>query len=122
ALRRAGHGRAARVACRGGLWPGRGCVRRRCRGARRARAAARRGRDGARQRLARDGARADRRGSRCAGGRHGGSVVLMHLTERLTHYYSGFNVFNYLTMRAILSALTALVMSLAFGPSLIQRL
>jgi len=46
----------------------------------------------------------------------------MHLTEHLTRYYSGFNVFNYLTMRAILSALTALVLSLALGPSLIQRL
>jgi len=48
--------------------------------------------------------------------------MLMHLTEQLTRYYTGFNVFNYLTMRAILSALTALVLSLALGPSLIQRL
>lgn len=48
--------------------------------------------------------------------------MLMHLTEHLTRYYTGFNVFNYLTMRAILSALTALVLSLALGPSLIQRL
>ncbi len=48
--------------------------------------------------------------------------MLMHLTDHLTRYYSGFNLFNYLTMRAILSALTALVLSLALGPSLIQRL
>jgi phospho-N-acetylmuramoyl-pentapeptide-transferase len=48
--------------------------------------------------------------------------VLMYLTEYLTRFYSGFNVFNYLTMRAILGALTALVLSLAFGPYLIHRL
>ena len=36
----------------------------------------------------------------------------MLLTEYLTRFYTGFNVFNYLTMRAILSALTALVLSL----------
>jgi phospho-N-acetylmuramoyl-pentapeptide-transferase len=48
--------------------------------------------------------------------------VLMYLTDYLTRFYTGFNVFNYLTMRAILGALTALVLSLAFGPYLIQRL
>ncbi len=48
--------------------------------------------------------------------------MLMRLTDYLTHVYSGFNVFNYLTMRAILSALTALVLSFAMGPRLIQRL
>ncbi|HEX5420149.1 MAG TPA: phospho-N-acetylmuramoyl-pentapeptide-transferase [Gammaproteobacteria bacterium] len=48
--------------------------------------------------------------------------MLMMLTDRLTHLYSGFNVFNYLTLRAILSALTALVLSFAFGPALIHRL
>jgi phospho-N-acetylmuramoyl-pentapeptide-transferase len=48
--------------------------------------------------------------------------MLMMLTERLTEFYSGFNVFSYLTMRAILSALTALVLSFAMGPYLIQRL
>jgi phospho-N-acetylmuramoyl-pentapeptide-transferase len=48
--------------------------------------------------------------------------MLMLLTEHLTRFYSGFNVFSYLTMRAILSALTALVLSLAMGPYLIQRL
>ena len=48
--------------------------------------------------------------------------MLMLLTERLTSLYSGFNVFSYLTMRAILGALTALVLSLALGPFLIQRL
>jgi phospho-N-acetylmuramoyl-pentapeptide-transferase len=48
--------------------------------------------------------------------------VLMLLSEYLTRFYSGFNVFGYLTMRAILGALTALVMSLALGPYLIQKL
>jgi phospho-N-acetylmuramoyl-pentapeptide-transferase len=48
--------------------------------------------------------------------------VLIYLTDYLTEIYSGFNVFSYLTTRAILAALTALVLSLAFGPYLIQRL
>ncbi len=48
--------------------------------------------------------------------------MLMWATDYLTGLYSGFNVFSYLTMRAILSALTALVLSLALGPYLIQRL
>jgi phospho-N-acetylmuramoyl-pentapeptide-transferase len=46
----------------------------------------------------------------------------MWLTDYLTGFYSAFNVFSYLTMRAILGALTALVMSFAIGPYLIQRL
>ena len=33
--------------------------------------------------------------------------MLILLTEHLTRLYTGFNVFSYLTMRAILSALTA---------------
>ena len=48
--------------------------------------------------------------------------MLISLTEYLTQFYSGFNVFSYLTTRAILSALTALVLSFAVGPYLIQRL
>ncbi|HLF12366.1 MAG TPA: phospho-N-acetylmuramoyl-pentapeptide-transferase [Gammaproteobacteria bacterium] len=48
--------------------------------------------------------------------------MLIQLTEYLTRFYSGFNVFSYLTTRAILSALTALVLSFAIGPYLIQRL
>jgi phospho-N-acetylmuramoyl-pentapeptide-transferase len=46
----------------------------------------------------------------------------MWATDYLTGFYSGFNVFSYLTMRAILGALTALVLSLALGPYLIARL
>jgi len=48
--------------------------------------------------------------------------MLVWLTEYLTQYHSGFNVFSYLTMRAILSVLTALLVSLYWGPKLIRRL
>jgi phospho-N-acetylmuramoyl-pentapeptide-transferase len=48
--------------------------------------------------------------------------MLKLLAERLTELYSPFNVFSYLTMRAILSALTALVVSFTMGPYLISRL
>jgi len=48
--------------------------------------------------------------------------VLITVAEHLTRYYTGFNVFSYLTTRAILSALTALVLSFAVGPLLIQKL
>src|SRR5688572_16835443 len=48
--------------------------------------------------------------------------MLIYVTEYLTELYTGFNVFSYLTTRAILGALTALVLSFAFGPDLIQRL
>jgi phospho-N-acetylmuramoyl-pentapeptide-transferase len=48
--------------------------------------------------------------------------VLAYLFEYLTRFISGFNVFNYITMRAIMGALTALVISLVFGPVMIRRL
>jgi phospho-N-acetylmuramoyl-pentapeptide-transferase len=48
--------------------------------------------------------------------------MLVWLAEYLTQFYSGFNVFSYLTFRAILSVLTAMVLSLYFGPKLIRRL
>ncbi|MDX1562777.1 MAG: phospho-N-acetylmuramoyl-pentapeptide-transferase [Gammaproteobacteria bacterium] len=49
--------------------------------------------------------------------------MLMLAAEYLaTEVYSGFNVFSYQTMRAILGALTALVFSFALGPYLISRL
>ena len=41
--------------------------------------------------------------------------MLFSLSEFLTQYYSGFNVFGYLTMRTILGVLTALVISLLGG-------
>ena len=38
--------------------------------------------------------------------------MLVWLAEHLVKYYSGFNVFSYLTFRAIVSLLTALFISL----------
>ncbi|MEO1321208.1 MAG: phospho-N-acetylmuramoyl-pentapeptide-transferase, partial [Pseudomonadota bacterium] len=48
--------------------------------------------------------------------------MLLWLAEYLTRFESGFNVFSYLTMRAILGALTALVISFVIGPMMINRL
>ncbi len=48
--------------------------------------------------------------------------MLHWLAEYLTQYYSVFNVFSYLTFRAIVSTLTALFISLYFGPKLIRYL
>jgi phospho-N-acetylmuramoyl-pentapeptide-transferase len=48
--------------------------------------------------------------------------MLLYLTDYLAQFESGFNVFSYLTMRAILGALTALVLSFVLGPRMIERL
>ncbi|CCQ10349.1 Phospho-N-acetylmuramoyl-pentapeptide-transferase [Pseudoalteromonas luteoviolacea B = ATCC 29581] len=48
--------------------------------------------------------------------------MLVWLAEYLTQFYSGFHVFSYLTFRAILGILTALMLSLYFGPKLIRAL
>jgi phospho-N-acetylmuramoyl-pentapeptide-transferase len=48
--------------------------------------------------------------------------MMLPFSEYLEQIYSGFNVFGYQTMRAILSALTALVLSFAAGPYVIERL
>jgi len=48
--------------------------------------------------------------------------MLLYLTNYLAQFESGFNVFNYLTMRAILGALTALVLSFVIGPRMIKKL
>ena len=48
--------------------------------------------------------------------------MLYYLTQQLAETYSGFNVFQYLTMRAILGVLTALIISFMIGPSMIRRL
>ena len=48
--------------------------------------------------------------------------MLVWLAEYLTQYYSGFNVFSYLTFRSILGVLTALFISLYFGPKVIRYL
>ena len=48
--------------------------------------------------------------------------MLIWLAEFLAQYHSGFNVFQYLTLRVILGVLTALFIALIVGPSLIRRL
>lgn len=48
--------------------------------------------------------------------------MLVWLTDFLGQYYSGFKVFQYLTLRAILGTLTALFIALFLGPRMIQML
>jgi phospho-N-acetylmuramoyl-pentapeptide-transferase len=48
--------------------------------------------------------------------------MLLLLADFLTKFDSGFRVFHYLTFRAILGALTALIMSFMIGPAMIRRL
>lgn len=48
--------------------------------------------------------------------------MLLWLTEYLSTYYRGFHVFQYLTLRGILAALTALIIALLVGPVMIRRL
>ena len=48
--------------------------------------------------------------------------MLLWLTEHLSQFNTGFNVFSYLTLRVILGVLTSLFISFLFGPYLIRRL
>ena len=48
--------------------------------------------------------------------------MLYSFAEYLTQFYSGFNVFQYLTLRTILGVLTALLISLLVGPFMIRYL
>ena len=48
--------------------------------------------------------------------------MLIWITEYLSQFHSGFNVFQYLTLRVILGVLTSLFISLLIGPALIRRL
>ena len=48
--------------------------------------------------------------------------MLLALTDWLAGYFSAFNVFQYLTLRAILGVLTALAISLLVGPAMIRSL
>jgi phospho-N-acetylmuramoyl-pentapeptide-transferase len=48
--------------------------------------------------------------------------VLLYLTQKLTALEGAFRLFGYLTLRAILAALTALVISFLIGPWMIRRL
>ena len=48
--------------------------------------------------------------------------MLLILARWLAQDIHGFNVFNYITLRAVLAALTALAISFLVGPSLIRKL
>ena len=48
--------------------------------------------------------------------------MLLYLTQKLTALEGAFRLFSYLTLRAILAALTALVISFLIGPWMIRRL
>lgn len=48
--------------------------------------------------------------------------MLFGLTQYLATYFHGFHVFQYLTLRAILASLTALLIALLFGPRMIRWL
>ncbi len=48
--------------------------------------------------------------------------MLLGLFQSLSNSYTGFNVFNYLTLRALLAALTSLFVGFLLGPWMIRRL
>jgi phospho-N-acetylmuramoyl-pentapeptide-transferase len=48
--------------------------------------------------------------------------MLLYVTQWLSQFESGFNVFNYLTIRAILGTLTALSICFVIGPRMIETL
>ncbi len=48
--------------------------------------------------------------------------MLLYLTDWLAEHQSAFSVFRYLTLRAILGVLTALLISFVVGPPMIRRL
>ncbi len=48
--------------------------------------------------------------------------MLLWLSEYLAKYFHVFHVFTYITLRAILGTLTALMVALLVGPSMIRRL
>jgi len=48
--------------------------------------------------------------------------MLVLLAEYLSQLNSGFTVFQYITVRGIMGILTALIVSLVIGPTMIRRL
>jgi len=48
--------------------------------------------------------------------------MFLSLAEYLQDYFSAFNVFSYITLRAVLAALTALLISFILGPRMIRKL
>ena len=47
--------------------------------------------------------------------------MLLWLAEYLTQFENAFQVFQYLTLRGILAAGTALAISLVVGPTMLRR-
>ena len=48
--------------------------------------------------------------------------MLIYLFDYCAKYYSGFRVFQYLTLRGILAAITTLAITLFIGPRMIAQL
>ena len=48
--------------------------------------------------------------------------MFLTLAEYLQQFESGFSVFQYITLRAILGTITALILSLVIGPTMIRKL
>jgi hypothetical protein len=48
--------------------------------------------------------------------------MLLELAQELEKYIRAFNVFSYITLRVVLAALTALVISFIVGPAMIRKL
>ncbi|MEC7885836.1 MAG: phospho-N-acetylmuramoyl-pentapeptide-transferase [Pseudomonadota bacterium] len=46
--------------------------------------------------------------------------MLLYLSEYISNYYPDFSVFQYITLRVILSMMTALIISLVIGPRVIK--
>jgi phospho-N-acetylmuramoyl-pentapeptide-transferase len=53
---------------------------------------------------------------------HCGARMLLELAQWLAKDIRAFNVFNYITLRAVLACLTALVFSFVVGPAMIRKL
>ena len=48
--------------------------------------------------------------------------MLLWLTDYLSDFVRAFSVFQYLTLRSMVSAMTALLLSLIIGPIFIEKL
>ena len=48
--------------------------------------------------------------------------MLLFVSEWLEQYVRAFNVFGYITLRAVLACLTALLITFAVGPAMIRKL
>jgi phospho-N-acetylmuramoyl-pentapeptide-transferase len=57
-----------------------------------------------------------------AAARERGNPMLLELAQYLARDIRAFNVFGYITLRAVLACLTALVLSFVIGPPLIRKL